>query len=109
MGDKKNNRNEKMLIKEFRGMKERFSDATHIQKFKSVAEIFITDLCLAYDINDDKVNEAAIKAYHEVCCDLDEKLIQSKLPEYRQSITHFIYILKPFMDRFYIQTGRKFD
>ena len=43
MGDKKNNRNEKMLIKEFRGMKERFSDATHIQKFKSVAEIFITD------------------------------------------------------------------
>lgn len=108
MGDMKNKKSEKMLIKEFRGMKERFSTATTPSKFKAVAEIFLTDLCLAYDINDIKVNEAAIKAYHEVCIELDQRL-SNKHEGYRQSITHFIYILKPFMDRFYIQAGRIYD
>ena len=79
-----------------------------LQCVKAVAEIFLTDLCLAYDINDIKVNEAAIKAYHEVCNELDQRL-SNKHEGYRQSITYFIYILKPFMDRFYIQAGRIYD
>ena len=45
MGDMKNKKSEKMLIKEFRGMIERFSTATTPSKFKAVAEIFLTDLC----------------------------------------------------------------
>ena len=101
------NRKIRLLIKNFKGMKERFKD-TNPSQFKSAAELFMDCLCSAYDINDIKLNEAAIKAYHEVCELLDENL-NRKTERNLTMIWHFEMVLKPFMERFLLQAGRQYD
>lgn len=101
------NRKIKLLIKNFKGMKERFKDTSPTQ-FKAAAELFIDNLCSAYDLNDIKLNETAIKAYHEVCELLDERL-NNKSERNLTMIWHFQMVLKPFMEHFLLQAGRNYD
>ena len=97
----------KRLSKDFKGMKERFKD-TSASQFKEAAELFMDNLCTAYDLNDFRLNEAAIKAYNEVCEILEERL-NSKDTRNRTMVWHFTMVLKAFMERFYIQAGRQYD
>lgn len=97
----------KILIKNFRGMEERFKNTSPSQ-FKEAAELFIECLCTAYDYNDFKANEAAIKAYNEVSTLLDERL-NDRTERNLMMISHFKLVLSTLMERFYIQAGRQYD
>ena len=105
--DSRENREISLLVKNFRGMKERFKD-TSASQFKEAAELFMDNLCTAYDLNDFRLNEAAIKAHNEVCEILEERL-NSKDTRNRTMVWHFTMVLKAFMERFYIQAGRQYD
>ena len=97
----------KRLSKDFKGMKERFKNPNPAI-FKKNAELFIKNLCIAYDINDLKLNHLAITAYNEVCEVLNEHM-QNKSEKNITDILHFILILKSFMNEFYHQTSNLYD
>lgn len=97
----------KRLSKEFKGMKERFKNPNQAL-FKQNAELFISNLCIAYDINDLKLNHSAIAAYNEVCEVLENRML-NKSEKNLTDIWHFTLILKSFMEKFYLQTGRFYD
>ena len=97
----------KKLSKDFKGMKERFKNPNQAL-FKKNAELFISNLCIAYDINDLKLNHSAITAYQEVCEVLENRML-NKSERNLTDIWHFILILKSFMEKFYQQTGRLYD
>lgn len=97
----------KRLSKEFKGMKERFKNPSPVL-FKKNAELFIRDLCIAYDINDLKLNHLAINAYNEVCEVLENRMV-NKSDRNITDIWHFTLILKSFMESFYAQTSKLYD
>lgn len=97
----------KRLSKNFKGMKERFKNPSP-SLFKSNAELFMSNLCIAYDINDLKLNHLAITAYLEVCEVLEKRLLD-KSEKNLTDIWHFTLILKSFMEKFYTQTGKLYD
>ena len=68
----------KRLSKEFKGMKERFKNPKPTL-FKKNAELFMSNLCIAYDINDVKLNHVAITAYHDVCEVLEKFVFKEDL------------------------------
>ena len=97
----------KRLSKNFKGMKERFKNPNPTQ-FKMTAELFISNLCIAYDINDIKLNHLAIIAYNEVCEVLEKRLL-NKSEKNLTDIWHFTLVLKSFMVKFHAQAGRLYD
>ncbi len=97
----------KRLSKDFKGMKERFKNPNQAN-FKKSAELFISNLCIAYDINNLKLNHLAITAYNEVCEVLENRML-NKSEKNITDIWHFTLILKSFMEKFYQQTGRLYD
>lgn len=97
----------KRLSKDFKGMKERFKNQNPAI-FKKSAELFISNLCIAYDINNLKLNHLAITAYSEVCEVLENRML-NKSEKNITDIWHFTLILKSFMETFYKQTGRLYD
>lgn len=98
----------KRLSKDFKGMRERFKSASSQSQFRAVAELFIDELCTAYDINDIKLNTLATTAYREVCEVLEKRLL-NKSEKNLIEIWHFTLILKSFMEKFYIQAGKLYD
>lgn len=97
----------KRLSKNFKGMKERFKNQNPTQ-FKLNAELFISSLCIAYDINDIKLNNLAITAYHEVCEILENRLL-NRSDKNITDVWHFTLILKSFMEKFCIQAGKLYN
>ena len=97
----------KRLSKNFKGMKERFKNPNP-SLFKANAELFMSNLCIAYDIDDLKLNHLAITAYQEVCEVLEKRLLD-KSEKNLTDIWHFTLILKSFMENFYTQTARHYD
>ena len=97
----------KRLSKNFKGMKERFKNQNQAQ-FKQNAELFMSNLCIAYDINDIKLNHLAITAYHDVCEILESRLL-NKSEKNLTDIWHFTLILKSFMEKFQAQAGKLYD
>lgn len=97
----------KRLSKEFKGMKERFKNPKPTL-FKKNAELFMSNLCIAYDINDVKLNHVAITAYHDVCEVLENRMLDKTGRNFTE-IWHFTLILKSFMEMFSIQAGRHYD
>lgn len=97
----------KRLSKEFKGMKERFKNPSPTI-FKTNAELFMRNLCIAYDINDIKLNHLAITAYHDVCEVLENRLLNQAEKNFTD-IWHFTLILKSFMETFSTQASRLYD
>ncbi len=97
----------KRLSKNLKGMKERFKNPNP-SLFKPNAELFMSSLCSAYEINDLKLNHIAIISYLEVCEVLEARML-NKSEKNLTEIRHFVLILKPFMEKFYSQTGKYYD
>lgn len=97
----------KKLSKEFKGMKERFKNP-NITIFKKNAELFIKHLCIAYDINDLKLNHLAITAYNEVR-EILENRIQNKSEKNITEIKYFTLVLNAYMEKFYQQASKHYN
>lgn len=96
-----------VLANELMEMAGKFKTATP-EEFNSLAGNFMEGLCNAYDLNDLKLNNSALKAYDKVAKTLREKLLR-KSETNLTAIWHYTMVLRAFMDRFTLQAGRNYD
>lgn len=98
----KEKREIRQLSKDFRGMKERFRTDSS-KNFKIATSLFFTKIYRAYQLNDASLNEVVRKSYNSVYDILTQRLTNES-EKLNEDINEFLFILKPVMDKFMMQS-----